>query len=270
MITLVATLSPLSAVVLAAFLFILGTVFGSYMDVVRSRQSWRHSLTGRSQCLSCSKTLSWQQLIPVFSYLTSQGRCAFCSEQIPRAHLFAEIATGILFALAVFGTASPWVMGAVLLSAIFVIPIITADIEAMEVPEHLSVPFSFITLGFAAILSLHIGSGAPILSGLVFAAPFALLWWGSGGRAMGLGDAKVAISLGFLLADPILAISAFFLSFWIGTLGIAAVALQRVLRGQPHGISRGLHVPFVPSIAIAFFFTLVTDFSLFSGLSGIL
>lgn len=266
MLSFFSSLSLVPAATLAVLLFFLGAIFGSYMDVVRSRRSWRRSLTGRSRCAACSRTLSFRHLIPVWSYLAAHGRCSFCSRPIPRAHLAAELVTGSLFVLAVFGGSSLFVAGAVMLSALFVVPIVIADIESMEVPEHLSRPFALLTFTVAASLSWSFWSAVPLLSGFLFALPFALLWSLSGGRAMGLGDAKVAISFGFLLAEPVSVLSAFFLSFWVGTVGIGILALSRMLRGKPHGLSRGLHVPFVPCIAIAFFFVLITDSSLFTGL----
>ena len=146
-------------------------------------------------------------------------------------------------------------------------PIALADTEGFEVPEHISVPFSFISLGVATAVMLQTGSIVPVLNGLLLAAPFFLLWFCSGGRAMGLGDAKIAVSLGFLLASPLAAVSVFIFTFWLGTLGVVVYALYMKARTGSSGITKHMHMPLVPSMAVAYFIVLFTDFSILSALS---
>jgi Flp pilus assembly protein protease CpaA len=60
-----------------------------------------------------------------------------------------------------------------------------------------------------------------ILAGPIIAAPFALLWLVSGGRWMGLGDAKLALVIGWLLGVSA-GFTAIVYAFWIGTVVILA------------------------------------------------
>ena len=49
--------------------FVLGTIIGSFLNVVLYRLHTGKSLNGRSHCMSCSKTLRWYELFPLFSYI---------------------------------------------------------------------------------------------------------------------------------------------------------------------------------------------------------
>ena len=265
----IAGLTVFQTIPVLVTLFALGACAGSFMRVVQVRQSWRRSVTGRSRCSGCGKTLPWHHLVPTVSYFALRGKCPSCSAAIPPADVAAETATGALFVLAVLAGESPYDAVAVMLSALFLVPIIIEDIASMEVPEHLSLPFAYAAFAVAVFVSLHSGSAAPLVSGLVLAVPFALLWLCSRGRAMGLGDAKVAVAFGLLLADPVRALSALLFSFWIGALGVLLIALVRRVRGASVRTMRGMRVPFVPCIAAAYFLVLLTDVSV-SSVAGML
>ena len=131
----------------------------------------------------------------------------------------------------------------------------------MEVPERFSVPFAYSSLGIAVALMLQNGDITPALSGIVLAAPFYALWWCSSGRAMGLGDAKVAIALGMLLPSVSAAVSVFVLTFWLGTIGVLGYMVYTRIRTDSFGVTRYMHMPLVPAMAAAFFIVLILGFS---------
>ena len=247
---------------------VFGASVGSFMDVIRDRGVWSFSLSDRSRCAACKKILTRKELVPVVSFVILRGKCGSCGSRIPAYHLYAEVLTGVLFVCSFLFLDSAVGILAGMLAASFLVPIILADIERMEVPEHLSVPFACIAFIAAAALAIHTESIAPIVSGFALAAPFYLIWLCSSGRAMGLGDAKVALPLGFLLpamyaAAPLLtvlhaAVSVAVFSFWFGTLGVAGYALYTRIRTGSFGISRRMHTPLVPGIAVAFFFVFFT------------
>lgn len=69
-----------SAVALAGtvvFATLLGGALGSFAGVVASR-GWRASLSGRSHCDSCGRSLSWCELIPFVSFFALRARCRTC------------------------------------------------------------------------------------------------------------------------------------------------------------------------------------------------
>ena len=252
---------PTALLILAVFL--LGASVGSFMDVVLSRRAWRASLSGRSRCAQCSVVLTWKALVPLFSYTALRGRCGSCSVRIPPQHLLSELLMGVLFVLAVFIPDSLQGSAIALVSSMFLVPIVLADFSTMEVPEHLSRPFAFLAFGFALALALSENSVLPILGGPLLAAPFYLLWRSSSGRAMGLGDAKLAFPLGFLLPTLSSTLSVFVFSFWIGTVGLLIYALYMRIRTGSFSVRRGMQMPLAPSIAAAFFLVFFTDISFF-------
>ena len=81
--------------------FILGTVTGSFLNCLVCRLHNKEDfLVKRSYCPRCRHSLSWRDLIPVFSFLFQKGKCRYCRKPISLQYPLVEIATGILFVLA--------------------------------------------------------------------------------------------------------------------------------------------------------------------------
>jgi leader peptidase (prepilin peptidase)/N-methyltransferase len=187
-----------------------------------------------------------------------------------------ELATGLVFVLLflkfqdIFFLNTPafcftYVYYAVMFSLLLVVAVY--DIRHKIIPDMLS-----LTLGILAFCGLfffngsslpaqagfypHIPSVLEFLSGLIIAAPFALLWLVSSGAWMGLGDAKLAISLGWLLGLSE-AISGVVLAFWIG----AVVGLILVLFSKKHGMKS--EIPFAPYLVLGAFLAFIFSLSLF-------
>ena len=244
----------------SGLVFLFGACVGSFMDVSRVRASWKKVVRGRSKCKSCKKELCWYELLPIVSYVVLWGKCYACKKSIPIYHLASEIIMGLLFVAAFLFAlmGGPlYISGIALLSATFLVPIVLQDIETMEVPEHLSLVFAYIAL----IVGILTGGIGAVLGGVVLAVPFFLLWLFSAGKAMGLGDAKVAISLGFLLPSLTNAISVFILSFWVGLIVLFACILYQLAVKGKVTIRKGMQIPLIPCIAVAYFLVLFTNIS---------
>ncbi len=83
--------------------FILGTVLGSFIDCMAWRIVKQESvLRGRSHCDVCGHQLSAKDLIPIFSYLASGGKCNYCGASISAESTWIEIILGVVFALIVY------------------------------------------------------------------------------------------------------------------------------------------------------------------------
>ena len=244
----------------SGLVFLFGACMGSFMDVARVRLSWKKVVRGRSKCRSCKKELCWYELLPVVSYVVLWGRCYACKKSIPLYHLAAEVLMGLLFVFAFLYALMggfPYNTLVVLLSAIFLVPIVLQDIETMEVPEHISLLFAYV----AFVVGIVTGGISAVLGGLILALPFFLLWLCSSGKAMGLGDAKVAVSLGFLLPSLMSVVSVFMFTFWIGLLVLLGIVLCQLLRKGKMTVRRGTQMPLVPCMAAAHFLVLLTDVS---------
>ena len=68
---------------LEVFSFILGAVFGSFLNVLIIRLPQNLSyVKPRSYCPKCNHQISWYHNIPIFSYIFLKGKCAYCKDKI--------------------------------------------------------------------------------------------------------------------------------------------------------------------------------------------
>ena len=81
-----------------AFIFIVGLVTGSFLNVVILRTVSEESIVfPGSKCPKCQTPLKWYHNIPILSYLFLKGKCAFCNEKISIQYPIVELLTGIIF-----------------------------------------------------------------------------------------------------------------------------------------------------------------------------
>jgi len=247
--------------------FVFGLIIGSFLNVVIYRFHTGKSLNGHSHCLSCTKRLRWYELLPVVSYLALRGRCSGCGSYIPTRYLWVELITGLLF---VFGflTQLPvfWPLTA---AVIMILVIITVyDLRHLIIPDSLVVALAILALAWQLFTSYLLGWDLSILldalwGGVTLSLPLFLVWLLSFGRAMGLGDPKLALPLGFLLGNWSAGLTALILSFWIGAaISILLLAYQELLKqGKKRlafpcsQLTMKSEVPFAPFLISAFLVT---------------
>jgi prepilin signal peptidase PulO-like enzyme (type II secretory pathway) len=204
---------------------IFGTLIGSFLNVVAARYNTGMGLGGRSKCFSCSKTLTWIELIPILSFLAQGAACKRCKSRISWQYPIVEAGVGILFGL-IFWYFPPVSVEAAFTTLFYLI--ITSLLVVITVydAKHKIIPdplvFSFAALAFLRLfvapdLSFAVPGLWQLLAGPLLALPFALLWVVSKGRWMGLGDAKLILGIGWVLGISA-GISAVILAFWIGAI----------------------------------------------------
>ena len=77
--------------------FILGTIFGSFYNVVGYRVPKGESLLyPPSHCTKCNNKLGPLELIPIFSFLFLGGKCKKCKTKISWFYPLFELFSGIL------------------------------------------------------------------------------------------------------------------------------------------------------------------------------
>lgn len=80
---------------LAFYLGVAGLVVGSFLGLVSVRWPADEDVVGgRSRCRACRRALSWPDLVPVASYVRTQGRCRTCAAPIPMRYPLMELAAG--------------------------------------------------------------------------------------------------------------------------------------------------------------------------------
>jgi leader peptidase (prepilin peptidase)/N-methyltransferase len=80
--------------------FLLGLLFGSFLNVCISRLPRRGSVVQPgSQCPQCKASIRWYDNIPILSWLVLRGRCRDCGQPIPWRYPLVELAMAFWFAL---------------------------------------------------------------------------------------------------------------------------------------------------------------------------
>ncbi len=82
--------------------FLLGLLFGSFLNVCISRLPQRESIVHpRSRCPECRRPIRWHDNMPLLSWLLLRGRCRDCHQPISWRYPAVELLTGIWFAAVV-------------------------------------------------------------------------------------------------------------------------------------------------------------------------
>lgn len=187
--------------------FILGLIIGSFANVVIWRLPRSKSMRGRSHCVRCLNKIPWHDLVPVASFLVLRGRCRRCGEAIKWLYPLVELYSGLVFALSFlfFGHLGlgHWLLMVFLLELFLILGQI--DFYHLILPDVLIL---LMLAGTAALMIyqkyiLGVGYGlynTPFINNLLIAAILFLIlfvpWLISGGRWLGLGDAKLAGAIG--------------------------------------------------------------------------
>jgi prepilin signal peptidase PulO-like enzyme (type II secretory pathway) len=247
---------------------IFGVIIGSFLNVVILRYNTGKGVHGRSMCLSCSKQLTFFELIPIISFFVQRRRCKKCKSRISWQYPLVEIGTALMFAL-IF-------LKIFLLNSIQVINIIPTEFELLKLIlifiislviwsllivifvydlKHKIIPnslvYSFIGLSFIYAL-INYSSLLNFLSGIIFFIPFFLLWYLSDGKWIGLGDGKLAAGIGFLLGFSV-GLFSLFIAFLIGAIFSLLFLLISRLKIKTSNITIKSEVPFAPFLIIGTF-----------------
>lgn len=262
-------------------IFLFGTIIGSFLNVVIFRLNTGKSIAkGSSICMTCNRDLRWYELVPIFSFLIQGGKCRRCKESISSQYPLVEFLTGVVFVLIAYHflptllfSASLYLFLIVLYAFVFSLLIVIGvyDIRHKVIPDKLVYLYAFIsflsifvnTLGYGSLFVLP--SLSHIIAGPIIALPFALIWYLSGGKWMGLGDAKLMLGLGFMLGLP-LGASSLVLAFWIGAIvGLFIMFFSRHLPdGKVGKISMKTEIPFAPFLIISAFIVFLFNLDIFA------
>lgn len=228
--------------VLYLFAFVFGTFIGSFLNVVIVRYNSGMGLGGRSQCFVCSRELQVVDLVPIASFVLLRGRCRTCKSKISSQYPLVELGTGILFLLFLIKAASSFPLFSfpflLMLASYFLIASVLVFIFAYDLRHKIIPDEASILLALTAFLSFWVSGNREALTSTLITAGaisliFASFWLFSGGRWMGLGDAKLVFGLSLFAGFPG-AISATVLAFWMG----AAVALS-LMAAEKYAYARG-------------------------------
>jgi len=234
-----------------SIIFLLGLATGSFLNCVIYRLEKRTTfLEGRSYCPKCKHTLSWQDLIPVFSFLILKGKCRYCSQKISWQYPLVELATAILFVL-VINNQLPTINFQNLLSTFyflvsssFLIIIFVYDLKHYIIPDKVIYPAILVAIIWLGLNSIFFNTNPKsyllnyIFSALGAATFFLAIVLVSKGKWMGRGDIKLAFLMGLFLGFPNILV-ALFEGFLMG----AIIGVVLIITGKKTLKSE---VPFAP------------------------
>ena len=230
---------------LSIMFFIIGTIFGSFYNVVGYRVPKGESLLyPSSHCTKCNHKLTPLELIPIFSFLFLGGKCHKCKEKISWFYPIFEFLSGLafMFSFIIFGLSIDCLLSIVFVSMLLII--IVSDYQTMIIPDEVLIVFSVLIL----VIKYSIGGfslvGISILNGIgSFLFMLLLKLFGDfifKKESMGGGDIKLLGVYGIVLGFPISIVSVF-LAAIIG-LPISLVFLK---------VKKSHEIPFGPFLAVS-------------------
>ncbi len=216
------------------FLFILGIVFGSFVNVLILRIPLKESVVkGRSHCMKCGHVLSPLDLVPLFSWIFLGGKCRYCKAPISKQYPTVEAATGILFAVTGIVCGPSIRLIAYLPAIICLVAISVIDWRTYEIP----LGFNIAILVFGAALTSFENTDrlSHIIGMLIVSIPLAIIYYASKGKALGGGDVKLMFAAGLLLGWKLTIVA-----FIAGLLYACVIHLIRMkIQGQGSRLALG-------------------------------
>lgn len=229
---------------------VLGVLIGSHLNVVIHRVPRGEStVSPGSACPACGHAVRRYDNVPIVSWLVLRGRCRDCQEPISVRYLIVEVLTGVLFAVVTAWALSDggpglWALPAYLYFVGLGVALSCIDLAVQRLPDRLVLPSYAVTFATLALASAGTGDWGALLR----AAAGALVLGGGffvvrviKPAGMGLGDVKLAFTLGALLAWlgwDALAVGTFAMFLLGGLVGVALMTMRRT--------RMGVGVPFGP------------------------
>lgn len=233
------------------YLFIIGLCIGSFANVLIDRWSHDQSINGRSHCDYCKKTLSPQDLIPVFSYLFLRGKCRYCQKKLSLFYPFVELLTAVVFVLSwKFLPGSIVERVSYLGISTCMIVIFFSDLKYQLISEKIILAMTVLATVFFLKNPLNHLSGALILAFLIY-----LIHFFTKGKGMGFGDVELAFVMGWLQGLTMGFISLYLSFIFGGIYAIIFVFIQKISNKKKTKIMK-TKIAFGPFMIFSMFLTI--------------
>ncbi len=239
-----------------AVLVVFGLCLGSFVNALvwrvheQSKKSSKSSKldlsirTGRSMCPNCHHQLYVKDLVPVFSWLSLNGRCRYCHKPISAQYPLVELLTSFAYV----GSYVWWpVAFDTTQYALFVVWLLTLtgfmaltvyDLRWYLLPNRIMAPVAWLA-GVFALISIVTADRplsallSTVLAVLIGGGIFYLLYQLSGGKWIGGGDVKLGWVLGLIAGTPSRALLFIFIASIAGTLvSLPLLATKRLKKSQ--------------------------------------
>ncbi|MFL0246462.1 prepilin peptidase [Candidatus Clostridium stratigraminis] len=231
--------------ILILYVFILGSIFGSFFNVCIYRiPAGKSVIFPPSSCGNCNTRLKAIDMIPVLSYLFLGGRCRYCKQHFSARYAVVELMTGILYAalFIIYGFSFVFIKYIVLSSFLIIIGLIdydTTDVYFKTTISGIITGVIFAAAGyFLGYTFMQYFLGALLGGGLI--TVIILLTNG-----MGWGDVEICLLCGVFLGLKLTAVTLFFSFIFGGIIGALLIITKKK--------SRKDYIPFGPYIALGAF-----------------
>lgn len=185
------------------FVFLFGTVFGSFFNVCISRIPKKESLIPDSHCPNCNYKIKAYDNIPILSFIFLRGKCRNCGLKISWQYPLVELFTGVIFLLIFikFGFTILLAKYLIFFSALLIIFVI--DLNEMIIPDVISLPLILVGFIFAFFTKTEITIVPSLLGAIVGFLFFYSVAVGyekiTKTEGMGGGDIKLIAAIGAFL-----------------------------------------------------------------------
>jgi len=226
----------------AVLAFLGGLLAGSFTTVVAHRVPRGESIVGpRSRCPACGAQIAAYDNVPVASWVVLRGRARCCGAAISPRYQLAELTLGALYAatvLVLWGDPGEIALGLVFVTVLAAVTL--TDLERRIIPNKILIAGAGLAVAIAAVADP--GSlperaiAAAAAGGLLFLAALAYP------RGMGLGDVKLAATMGLFLGRNVAP------AILVALLAGSLVGLTMIAREGAAARKRA--IPFGPFLAL--------------------
>lgn len=229
----------------------IGLALGSFLNSVTYRLPRGISIVrGRSMCVTCGKTLSWSELVPIVSFVVQRGKCTKCGRKISLKYPVVEVLSGLIIVALYLNCTDVLSFAANGVLALTLIAVALVDWEFLIIPDWI------LGIGFYLLFAIHALTDTDAIPEATLAAAGASLLLlairALGNRffkreSMGLGDVKLGALLGFSFGFYM-----FLIVLWIAALLGASYGLSVKKQSQSNLIPFGSFLA-LSSIFVLFF-----------------
>jgi leader peptidase (prepilin peptidase) / N-methyltransferase len=266
------TITGMPEIIGYIFIFLLGAIVGSFLNVVIHRVPNEESIIfPNSACPKCKNSIKPYDNIPIFSWLILGGKCRNCKEKISPRYPAVEFLTALVFLVVCWQIGFTAFLPVCLIFAASIVALMFIDAEHMILPNVITYPLLIFSILIRLIFPLFSGAAyfsdlklyplnrledypvwlvslcGAILGGLAGGGSLWLvgaIWKRLRGvEGMGLGDVKMMFAVGALLGWRLTLLSIFLGAFSGAVIGVIVIARQKDkdLQTQiPFGIFLGI------------------------------
>ena len=182
-------------------LFVLGLVFGSFLNVCISRIPRGQSIASPgSHCPSCSASIRWRDNVPLLSWIFLRGRCRDCGARISLRYPAVELLIALLFAATYAWFGPTWLTLKFCVFSFLMIGLLFMDAETGLLPREFTYTGIVLGLGFSLLAATDTWGTRVLFNayGLHPSAPSVSLLDSILGAGVGAGFFFLAAGLYFL------------------------------------------------------------------------